>query len=192
MPKENKNIYQRLLDVMKEVKGVNKGSAKVNNQYAFVSHDAVARLLHDPLINNGIMMTSSVVDVQQDGNRTSIMLEVLYTNVDKPEDRIKVLFPGYGIDNQDKGIGKAISYAMKYCLLKTFCLETGDDCEKDNIDHRSDKREVLDPETVKEIDKYLKGHDDIRSGALKICGVSTLDEIKKDQIEAVRKYIGPE
>jgi hypothetical protein len=34
---------------------------------------------------------------------------------------------GYGIDDQDKGAGKAMSYAVKYALLKTLGLETGDD-----------------------------------------------------------------
>jgi hypothetical protein len=46
-----------------------------------------------------------------------------------------VSFFGYGIDNQDKGPGKAMSYAVKYAMLKTFCLETGDDPEKDDIPH---------------------------------------------------------
>ena len=38
---------------------------------------------------------------------------------------------GYGIDNGEKGPGKAVSYAVKYALLKTFCLETGDDPDRD-------------------------------------------------------------
>ena len=132
---EKKNIYQRLHSVMKEVKGVNKGSLKVNGQYRFTSHDAVAKALHDPLVNNGIMLMTSVSDIKQDGNRTSINLVMSFINIDHPEDKVTVSFPGYGIDPQDKGVGKAISYAFKYGLLKTFCLETGDDVEKDNIDY---------------------------------------------------------
>ena len=33
------------------------------------------------------------------------------------------------MDNADKAPGKAISYAFKYALLKTFALETGEDEE---------------------------------------------------------------
>lgn len=140
---DQKNIYQRLRDVMLEVKGINKESKKVNNQYTFVSHDAVARALHDPLAKNGIMMVPTVTELRQEGNRTVAKIDVSFVNIDNPEDRISVTYWGYGIDNQDKGIGKAISYAVKYCLLKTFCLETGDDVEKDNIDYQENKQEYI-------------------------------------------------
>ena len=53
-------------------------------------------------------------------------------------------FPGYGIDPADKGIGKAISYSFKYALLKTFCLETGDDPDQD----QSSKYEPAKPPEV--------------------------------------------
>jgi hypothetical protein len=38
---------------------------------------------------------------------------------------------GYGIDPQDKGPGKAISYSVKYALLKALGLESGDDPDND-------------------------------------------------------------
>jgi hypothetical protein len=40
-------------------------------------------------------------------------------------------FPGSGVDNQDKGYGKALSYAFKYLLQKLFLLEIGKDEEVD-------------------------------------------------------------
>jgi len=43
---------------------------------------------------------------------------------------------GYGIDPQDKGPGKAMSYGVKYGLLKALGLETGDDPERDSIEHK--------------------------------------------------------
>jgi len=65
---------------------------------------------------------------------------VIFVNVDDPKDRTATTHIGYGIDSSekdgrisvgDKGPGKAISYAFKYALLKTFCLETGDDPDND-------------------------------------------------------------
>ena len=163
---DKKNIYQRLHSVMQEVKGVNKGSQKVNNQYRFTSHDAVAKALHDPLVNNGIVLMTSVTDIKQDGNRTSITLVMSFVNIDQPEDRVSVSFPGYGIDPQDKGVGKAISYAFKYGLLKTFCLETGDDVEKDNIDYVSPE-ELKKKDKVKDeeiLESFMAKFDDATSG----------------------------
>lgn len=129
------NIYQRVNAVMKEVTYIQKENKKVNGQYTFVSHDAVTGILHEPMARHGIVMVPTVAELEQEGNRTSIKMEINFINIDKPEDKITVYHWGYGIDSQDKGIGKAVSYAVKYALLKLFCLETGDDVEKDNIDY---------------------------------------------------------
>jgi len=166
---DKKNIYQRLHNVMKEVKGVNKGATvdmpKFNTKYKYVTHDAVSKALHDPLVNNGIVLMTSVTDIQQDGNRTSITLVMSFVNIDHPEDRVSVSFPGYGIDGQDKGVGKAISYAFKYGLLKTFCLETGDDVEKDNIDYVSpeEQKRIESAKNQESLAQFLMKYDDATS-----------------------------
>lgn len=131
-----KNIYQRLAEVMKAVSYVQKEDKKVNNQYTFVSHDAVTAKLRPALIDNGIMPIVTVKSSAQDGNRTEVTILVRFVNIDKPEEMVEVESFGYGIDPQDKGPGKAVSYAVKYAFLKTFCLETGDDPERDNIPHQ--------------------------------------------------------
>lgn len=135
---EKPNIYQRLHAVMKDVGYVQKESKKVNNQYTFVSHDAVTAKLRPSLIENGIVPVTTVKSHTQDGNRTEVDIEVKFVNVDNPEDSVTVTAFGYGIDGQDKGPGKAISYAFKYACLKTFALETGDDPERDQIEYEPD------------------------------------------------------
>jgi hypothetical protein len=129
------NIYQRILAVMAELKYVQKGEKTVNNQYRFVGHDAVSEAIHPMLVKHGIVMIPSVSGWKQDGNRTEVDVTVSFVNADKPEDRFEVQTFGFGVDGQDKGPGKAVSYATKYAVLKTFVLETGDDPEKDSIDH---------------------------------------------------------
>ena len=136
---ETLNIYQRMHAVMKAVGYVQKEDKKVNNQYTFVSHDAVTGKIRPALIEAGIITVPRVVKWAQDGNRTEVNVEVDFVNIDKPEERITVPMFGFGIDQQDKGPGKAISYAVKYALLKAFSLETGDDPEKDIIDHKPAK-----------------------------------------------------
>jgi hypothetical protein len=132
-----KNIYQRILSVMAEVAYIKKEDKKVNNQYTFVSHDEVSRVLHPMLVKHGIVVTPSVTSWSQDGNRTSADVTVSFVSADKPEDRVDVHSFGFGIDPQDKGPGKAVSYATKYAMLKTFVLETGDDPERDLIPFES-------------------------------------------------------
>jgi len=132
------NIYQRILKVMEEVTYIRKESRMVNNQYTFVSHDAVSAALHPVLVKHGIAVIPRVTNWAQDGNRTTVDIEVDYVNADKPDDRVTVPTFGFGIDPQDKGPGKAISYATKMNMLKTFVLETGDDPERDLVDHKSE------------------------------------------------------
>lgn len=154
-----KNIFQRINEVMKEVEAVQKESKKVNNMYTFVSHDAVTKALHMPMVRAGIVMVTDVAELTRDGNKTTAKMYLTFVNIDEPSDRFTVTSYGDGIDPQDKGIGKAVSYAVKYGLLKTFCLETGDDVEKDSIEYEPTKPEakVKEPKPkVTEVPKTLQ------------------------------------
>lgn len=137
------NLYQRMVKVALRVKSVFKENKKVNGQYTFVSHDAVVKALHDPIAEAGIVIVPSIKELTQDGNRTTAKVAMAFINADKPSERIETEWYGYGIDTSDKGIGKAVSYAYKYALLKTFMLETCDDVERDNVDHKPDPLATL-------------------------------------------------
>lgn len=117
---------------MEDLTYIQKGDAKVNGQYKFVSHDDVAEKAHAMLVKHRVLALPTTLETTQEGNRTSVKLRVFFVNIDDPQDQFSVDFPGYGVDPSDKGPGKAISYAFKYALLKTFCLETGEDPDKDS------------------------------------------------------------
>jgi hypothetical protein len=137
---EKKNIHQRMHAVMKDISYVQKEEKKVNNQYRFVSHDAVTAKLRAAMVEHGIVCLPSLIDYKQDGNRTEASYLISFTNIDDPADTVEIKSFGYGIDPQDKGPGKACSYAVKYALLKAFCLETGDDPERDLIPYDNGSR----------------------------------------------------
>lgn len=128
---QQKNIYQRIIDVMSELDYIQKGDKMVNGQYRFVSHDQVTAAIHPLLVKHGICCIPTVESKEQLGTRTEVNLRVRFINADKPDDFVESHWLGFGIDNGDKGPGKAISYAYKYAILKTFCLETGDDADND-------------------------------------------------------------
>jgi hypothetical protein len=120
------NIYQRLAKVMGEVDYIQK-EKKQGMRYSIVSHDAVTAKVRPILLKHGIVYHISDLWYEQIGNRTQVKLVVTFVNIDAPEECIESHSIGFGIDDQDKGAGKAISYAVKYALLKTLGLETGDD-----------------------------------------------------------------
>ncbi len=142
--KPMRNIYQRILDIMSEVSYIQKEDKKVAGQYRYVSHDAVASIIHPQLVKHGVVVIPTVKEMMQDGNRTSVCLLVTFINADAPEESFVVESYGYGIDTADKGPGKSVSYAYKYALLKTFCLETGDDPDQDqNVKYEPPKQESV-------------------------------------------------
>jgi hypothetical protein len=126
------NIYQRLAKVMEEVTYIQK-EKKQGMRYSIVSHDAVTAKVRPVLLKHGIIYHPVVMTIGQNGNRTEITLTVRFVNIDEPADFIDVPAAGYGLDDQDKGPGKAISYGVKYALLKALGLESGDDPDEDQV-----------------------------------------------------------
>lgn len=124
------NILQRLHAVMGEVGYIQK-EKKQGMRYSIVSHDAVTAKVRPILHKHRVLYYPISMSIQQSGNRTEVALTVRFCNVDQPDDFIEVETAGYGIDDQDKGPGKAISYAVKYALLKALGLESGDEPDED-------------------------------------------------------------
>lgn len=137
-----RNIYQRLAEAMKNVDYIQKD--KPNGlKYSVVSHDAVTAKVRPALLDQGIIYHPLNLTYSQHGNRTDCSIDIKFINIDNPDDNIVVPTFGYGIDNQDKGPGKAISYAVKYALLKTLGLETGDDPDLDqNVVHQISEQDI--------------------------------------------------
>lgn len=131
MNAQPRNLHQRLHDAMGEVDYVQK-ERKNGMNYTIVSHDAVTAKVRPVLHRCGVIYYPVEMQHRQDGNRCEVALKVRFVNVDEPTDFIDVPGLGYGVDPSDKGPGKAVSYAVKYCLLKTLGLETGDDPDEDD------------------------------------------------------------
>lgn len=177
--KNNFNIFQRIGKVMEDVEYIQKkDQAAKGLPYKFVSHDQVVGALHKAFVNYGIVFTTTIASLKQDGNRTTVEVEVAFINIDDPQDKHVATFYGQGIDQQDKGIGKAVSYATKYALLKTFMLETGDDPERDNVDYVPG---AITAEQALEIEQLINGNDALRADALKWAQAPNVESITSDK-----------
>lgn len=165
-----KNIYQRLNDVMKAVSYIRKDQKKIDSKYTAVKHDDVCKKTRPALVENGVAVITDVIShsIIKEWDKkswtktgkeflahytlTAADVLVKFVNIDDPNDFVAVNAFGYGIDNQDKGPGKAVSYAVKYAILKTLYLETGDDLDN----HQGDDMNVLPPPKPKPVDPRLK------------------------------------
>lgn len=186
------NLHQRLHAAMGEVDYIQK-EKRQGMRYSIVSHDAVTAKVRPILHKHGVIYYPVHVAMTQVGNRTEGQVTVRFANVDEPADHIDVPSAGYGIDDQDKGPGKAISYAVKYALLKTLGLETGDDPDQEQ------EQEFKDPvvetfaelirtaPTVHEIDQLVTANREVlvnlhRTNPVKSLALKTTIEKRKKEL----------
>lgn len=77
------------------------------------------------------MLESESTYSGQTTKKTTFMtrIETVYrfVNIEKPDEYIETTTFAEGIDSQDKGSGKAMTYADKYALMKAYKISTGDD-----------------------------------------------------------------
>lgn len=138
------NIYEKLIEVRKAVPYLQK-EAK-GHQYNYVSSSQVLSAVRRRMDEVGLMLiptiTNTKVTSENDGKRTTYFTELwidfMWVNAEKPDETVKSSWYGQGIDIAgEKGVGKALTYAEKYYLLKTFNIAT----DKDDPDSFQDKQE---------------------------------------------------
>ncbi len=140
------NVYQRVNEVRKAVDYLIKD--KKVESYMAVTHDAVTAAVREHFVKHGVMIVPAQVmqsAVIATGTLTSkgtpfIRFEIRYrfevVNVDDPADKFSVEIEAHALDHGDKAPGKALSYAKKYAMLKLLEIETGEDDEGRQEQHK--------------------------------------------------------
>ena len=109
--------------------------------YKAVTHDQLVSVIRASLVTHGIVIEPKQIKgefiTKRDLNLPTPVKMALYSgsydvyfvNIDKPEERTCVSTEAHAQDNGDKAPGKAMTYAVKTCILKQFLLETGENEE---------------------------------------------------------------
>lgn len=126
------NIFEKIQAVMKEVQYLTK-DGKVefgSTKYKALSEEKVTTIMRQKLIEHGLVVYPAYQTSNRQGQITHVDVTYRMVNVDNPEEYIEIASCGDGADSQDKGSGKAMTYAFKYMWLRTFALPTGEDPDK--------------------------------------------------------------
>ena len=135
------NIFQKISEVMKAVEYLTKDD-KVEfgtTKYKAISEEKVTTAVRKELVKQGIviipiMQESTVTELirteKSVNQRADVHTRYRIQNIDDVNDFIEVESNGSGVDTQDKAVGKAMTYAYKYMLLRTFAIPTGEDPDK--------------------------------------------------------------
>lgn len=135
------NIFEKINAVMKEIEYLTKDD-KVEfgtTKYKAISEEKVTTAVRNELVKQGIVIlpieqqseNKELIRTEKSVNMlTSVHVKYRIQNIEDTNDYIEVESNGTGVDTQDKGVGKAMTYAYKYMLLRTFAIPTGEDPDK--------------------------------------------------------------
>lgn len=124
-------LYQKISNVMKAVDYLQKDDqvAFGNTKYRAISEEKVTSTVRSALIDQGLVIFPVEQDHVKDGNLTTVDVKYKIVDIETGEHEI-IVSSGTGSDTQDKGVGKAMTYAYKYLMLRTFAIPTGEDPDK--------------------------------------------------------------
>lgn len=154
------NIYQKLIEVRKEVPYLQKDSQMTQGQsYKYNSSSQVIGAVRKKLDELNILLITKIIDkrvhmdtVEYEEAKngltkpkrtttyfTELDLMMVWVNGDDPAEQIEIPWYGQGIDTAgEKGVGKALTYAEKTFILKEFNIAT-DQMDVDAFQERVDK-----------------------------------------------------
>lgn len=141
---EDLSLFQKLIEVRKECTYLQKENA--GYQYKFVSSSQTLGALRAKMDELSVLLIPKVTThnirefVNAKGGHefmTELDIEFTWLNADNPSETIICPFYGQGVDNAEMGVGKALTYAEKYFLLKFFQIAT----DKDDPDKFQQKNE---------------------------------------------------
>ena len=138
MSKEEKKIfgvYKKIFDVQHECESVIKDE-KRGLQYKPLSYNSVNAVVRPALKKHKLTLIPYVKSHEQDGNQTRCVMAARVVDIETGQHIDVGDYFGYGNVPQDKGPGKAMSYAYKYLLLKLFLLDISDEEDSEKGDNQ--------------------------------------------------------
>ncbi len=132
-------IYQKLLALQKAVIGLTKD--KKSTSYDYVSGDKILSIVRPTMDELGLLLVSEVLDYSftridyntKNGQKSEMFcsLRMRFTWIDSETgETLQCMWASSGMNNWDKSLGSAITYAERYFLLKQFHIAT----DKDDVD----------------------------------------------------------
>lgn len=136
------NIFEKLSNITNEISSVNKNLTVGQGKSAYKAVGeadilkAVKELefkyrVYSYPINREVLESTMYTTTNEYGDKNNIFSRIKTTyrfvNIDKPDEYIETITFAEGIDTQDKGSGKAMTYSDKYALMKSYKIITGED-----------------------------------------------------------------
>jgi hypothetical protein len=160
------SLRQKLAVVRRRISYVQKRGHNERNNYNYVTAADIAGAVGDILADLGVVVVPRLESISHEPSRTArsevehvarVVMAYTFMDVDTAEE-ITVKVAGEGVDAGDKAPYKAMTGALKYALLQSFLLATGDDPEDERADSRValTSERVITPEQVRELQGLIE------------------------------------
>ena len=139
------NLRQKLALVRRRIAYVPKRGYNQSSNYNYVTAADIAGAVGDILAELGVVVVPRLESISHEPARTGrpevdhfthVVMTYTFMDVDTAEE-ITAKVAGEGLDSGDKAPYKAMTGALKYALLQSFLLATGDDPEDERADARA-------------------------------------------------------
>jgi hypothetical protein len=137
------NLRQKLAEVRRRIGYVQKRGFNERNNYSYVTAADLAGSVGDVLAELGVVIIPYLESIVYEPARNigpeaarAAQVVMAYTFIDvETGEEITAKVAGQGLDAGDKAPYKAMTGALKYALLQSFLLATGDDPEEERFNH---------------------------------------------------------
>lgn len=125
------SLFRKVAQVLGEIERVPKHGHNSYYNYDYATESDLVETVRPALSKAGLAMFATIVQVEAlENNITRVAVDITLGCADTGEVWTSRWF-GDGQDKGEKGIYKAYTGAIKYWLMKTFLVSTGDDPEDD-------------------------------------------------------------
>ena len=157
------NLREKFAEVRRRLGYVQKRGHNERHNYSYVTAADLAGSVGDILAELGVVVIPQLQSISTETPRSSsdriARVVMNYRFVDaRSGEELTVRVAGEGADAGDKAPYKAMTGALKYALLQSFLLATGDDPEDERADSRAalGSERVITPEQVRELQGLIE------------------------------------
>ena len=157
------NLREKFAEVRRRLGYIQKRGHNERHNYSYVTAADLAGSVGDILAELGVVVIPQLQSISTETPRSSsdriARVVMNYRFVDaKSGDELSVRVAGEGADPGDKAPYKAMTGALKYALLQSFLLSTGDDPEDERANSRAalGSERVITPEQVRELQGLIE------------------------------------
>ena len=191
-------LFKKIQKVTDDIKGLGKDITIGTGRYAYkaVSDQAVIQavnkaekkygLISIPCFQTELIDQKEIRTVNEHGKENITYVDTIkvYTRICDLDtgDHIDIETYARGIDSQDKGFGKAMTYARKYALLNAYKIPTGEDLDEDKSKNLQVKSK--DEKRVKVFNYFNENVDDLQI-TLSSFNLGSMDDFSKEQIDSL-------